>query len=218
MRLFNFLNSKKQYSDCEIIVGLQSHNREIESYFYENLSSYFEQHFNETFFDQDSKNEVFQTALIKLWTEIENKRIRVIDGKICRKQVSGELKEMTASLTTFLMTFAKNEYREILRNVREDNLEEVINNPDLKVFPKEPGETEEELRMRLIDECIMSMSPRCIEIITLYYYKHKSLDDIMEIRSDKNTSKDGLKTAKSKCLVTLRAKIIEMFNKFNLTV
>lgn len=71
---------------------------------------------------------------------------------------------------------------------------------------------DEDDKIRIIDECILSMSPNCIEIITLFYYQKKSLDDIMMIRGEQNSSKDGLKTAKNKCMVTLRKRVDERLN------
>lgn len=204
-----FSHRLKRLSDTEIIVGLQHHDTRTEKYFFDVAYSYFDLHFNQLFFDSDSKHEIFQTAIIKLWTEIENKTIRIIDNKVCRRQKTGAYTEMTASLTTFMMTFAKNEFREMLRNYKDDNYEEFM------CYMEASNEIADEIydeddRIQIIDECILSMSPTCIEIITLFYYKKKTLDEIMEIRGEKNSSKDGLKTAKNKCMVTLRKRVDEL--------
>lgn len=202
----------RQISDTDIILGLQAHNSRVEKYFFESTKRYFEIHFNQLFFDKDSKEEIYQSAFIKLWTEIENKTIRIADGKICRKQKDGSLNEMTASLTTFLMAFAKNEFRELLRNHKDDDFESLANSSgechNLIV------ETNEEEKMyQLIDECILSMSPNCVEILTLFYYQKKSLDEIMIIRGEKNSSKDGLKTAKNKCMTTLKKRVDQQLKR-----
>ena len=70
----------------------------------------------------------------------------------------------------------------------------------------------EGMKDRIVDECIARMSPSCIDILTMFYYKDMSLDEILAAREE-NTSKDGLKTAKNKCLNTLKAKVNDEFMK-----
>ncbi len=209
MKLFK----QKKLSDTEIILGLQCHNPKVEKYFFDMLYQYFNLHFTQFFFDIDRKQEVFQITIIKLWTEIENKTIRIIDGKICRKQKHGLYTEMTASLTTFMMTFAKIEFRELLRNINDRESEDITCLSENCVNIIDETQDDIEDKIQIIDDCIMSMSPNCIEIITLFYYQKKSLDEIMELRGDHNASKDGLKTAKNKCMVTLRKRVEEQISK-----
>lgn len=205
-------STSKNISDIEVIIGLQNHNPKIEKYFFDTTYRYFDLHFTQFFFDPDSKQEIFQTAIIKLWTEIENKTIKIIDNVVCRRQKRGDYCEMSATLNTFLMAFAKNEFRELLRNIKEDDFEEVTNS--FKSYADIMGESNDEVedKIQVIDECILSMSPNCIEIITMFYYQKKSLDEIMELRGEKNSSKDGLKTAKNKCMTTLRKRVTEKLN------
>lgn len=204
-----FINRKERVTDADLVRGLQRHDRRSEQMFYDRLYAYFSQHFNELFFDPDSKQEIFQSALIKLWTEIENGKIKAADsGALCRLQPDGSYAAMTASLTTFMMAFAKTEFRELLRSVKEECRDDFagVEQGSVEAFG-EPDESE--LRIIVVDECIQELSERCIEIITLFYYKQKSLDEIMELRGDRNTSKDGLKTAKNKCMNTLRQRVRE---------
>ena len=77
------------------------------------------------------------------------------------------------------------------------------------------NEDVEELKNRIVDQCIQQVSPNCIEILTMFYYKDMSLDEILEQRKDKNSSKNGLKTAKNKCMNTLRGLITTEFKKYN---
>lgn len=196
---------QRKLSDTEIVIGLQCHDTKVEKCFFDTFYSYFNKHFSEFFFDKDSKQEVFQSAIIKLWTEIENKTIRVIDNHIYRRQKTAQYQVISASLTTFLMAFAKNEFRELLRNSKDDNIDEVLLPVETHMHTIEEDETEE--KIRIVDECIQTMSPNCIEIITLFYHQQKSLDEILQIRNEKNSSKDGLKTAKNKCMVTLRQRV-----------
>lgn len=204
---------QRKLSDIEIISGLQKHDPKVEKYFFDMVYKYFDSHFNQLFFDADSKNEIFQAAIIKIWTEIEDRKIRVIDNMLCRRQKSGKYCEMSASLCTFMMAFAKNEFRELLRNLKDDNFDDISNTSigSLDIMDESYESTED--KIQIIDECILSMSPNCIEIITMFYYQKKSLDEIMELRGEQNSSKDGLKTAKNKCMVTLRKRVIDKLNQ-----
>lgn len=205
---------RKVYTDIEVTDGLQQRNGKIEEWFYSSSRQYFNEHFNQIFFDKDRKQEIFQTAFLKLWTEISNGKISVKDGRVSRMQPSGQYKPMTCSLTTFLMAFAKNENREILRNCHEsDNVLLMDNVSYAACAAYDADEDIQSLRIRIVDDCIQSLSPHCVEILTLFYYKGKSLDEIIEIRKGKNENKTGLKSAKAKCMAVLRERAKGQFEK-----
>lgn len=212
------IQTKRQYTDSEVVLGLQARQHTAEEWFYNNSKRYFMDHFKEVFFDEDKRAEIFQDSFVRLWTQIENREISIVDNVLCRQQKNGEKKPMTCSLNTFLFAIAKNEYRELVRSSKDLYVEEFFdcNNPDILYHPGEDDEAE--VKIRIVDECIQMMPPRCLEILTLFYIQGKSLDEIMEIRKDKNTSKVGLKSAKYKCMTTLREKITKMFNQLNLTI
>lgn len=203
---------KREYSDVEVVEGLQRREAAVEEWFYDAAKRYFNASFNEVFFDKEKRQEIFQTAFIKLWTEIENKRIKVVEGCISRQQRNGAYETMSCSLTTFLMAFAKTEYRELVRNLNDCSYELY----DTAVYEtnfalEEECNDVEEMKNRIVDECIMGLSPSCIEIITMFYYKGMSLDEILDARGEKNRSKDGLKAAKNKCLSTLRMRVLKEY-------
>lgn len=211
----------KSKTDVEIVQGLQQRDRKTEDVFYSQCRKYFDIHFQDVFFDKDNKQEIFQTSFIKLWTEINNGKIRVINGNVCRQQKNGDYLKMSCRLTSFLMTFAKNEFREQVRSNKLDTYAEVYDNVDTSAMVDGSQFCDEDIeahKNRIVDDCIQQISPRCIEILTLFYYQGKSLDEIMAIRSDSNTSKNGLKTAKNKCMNTLREKITAEFQKYNYKV
>lgn len=200
---------KKEYTDMEVVNGLQQRVRKVEEWFYRTAKRYYDTHFNEVFFDLDQKQEIFQTAFLKLWTEIQNRKIIITNGIMYRQQRSGEYLPMNCKLMTFLFTFAKNEYREVVRNAHLNFTEEVLDTQEygnvMAVFVDEDDIDAQ--KNRIIDDCLQELSPNCLELLTLFYYENKSLDEIMELRREKNSSKDGLKTAKNKCLNTLRNKV-----------
>ena len=213
---------QRDFSDREAVEGLQQHNRHMEDAFYMKVRRYFDEKFNDVFFDKDRKQEIFQSAFLKLWMEIDNRKIQVADGQICRQQRDGEYRPMTCSLTTFLMAFAKNEYRELVRSTKEEYAAEIFDrlneNAETGKSPLEDACHEEEQKMRIVDECIQQLSPRCVEVLTLFYYEQKSLDEIMELRKDKNVSKNGLKTSKNKCMNTLRERVQEEMKRYHIAV
>lgn len=214
-----FIHNRRDYDDMEVVNGLQSRDRTIEEWFYKKAQNYYCAHFNEVFFDKDRKQEIFQTAFLKLWTEIANGKISVMEGKLSRQQTTGQYKPMTCSLTTFLMAFAKNENRELLRNCNEDGRMFLLDSVDYATYAAFDDEEDiKSQQIRIVDDCIQSLSPHCVEILTLFYYKGKSLDEILEIRKGKNENKTGLKSAKTKCMATLKERTKNKLAEFNLTV
>lgn len=203
---------RRNYTDAEVVEGIASRDHAIEEWFYKESQSYFNKHFNAVFFDKDLRQEIFQRTFLKLWVEMANGKICVRGGELHRQQTTGNYRRMTCSLSTFMMAIAKNENREIMRNYKEDNYADLFSE-DLADCTGEQDE-EEELKaqqIRMVDECIHDLSPHCVEILTLFYYQGKSLDEIMEIRKEKTTSKASLKSAKSKCMATLKEKVKAQF-------
>ncbi len=217
MRLLERKKAQQAYTDLQVVEGLQRRDRKMEEWFYHEARRYFDDHFREVFFDQDRRQEIFQTAFLKLWTEMQNGRIRILEGQLCRQQQDGEYRVMTCTLKTFLMAFARTEYRELERSQKETTYPELHETVSYSQPPAAlPGEEDpEELKNRVVDECISQLTARCAEIITMFYYQQKSLDEIMELRPE-NNSKNGLKTAKNKCMNTLRERVADEFRKLNL--
>ena len=216
--IVELLDRKKvQYTDCQVVKGLHGHDRRTEEWFYRESKRYFDNHFHQVFFDDDRRQEIFQSAFVKLWMEMENGRIQVVDDQMCRQQQNGEWRVMTCSLNTFLMAFARTEHRELVRRLKEDaypELEDTVNHSQQPVAMA-GDEDPEDLKNRIVDECISQLSPRCADILTMFYYQQMTLDQIMEQRPE-NTSKNGLKTAKNKCMNTLRERVVAEFRKLNL--
>lgn len=206
------------YTDIEVVAGLQSRDRDTEEWFYNNCRRYFMSCFNKVFFDEDQKVEIFQDTFLRLWTQIEDGVISIKHDVVCRKQKDGKYEPMTCSLKTFLFSIARNEYREIVRNTKEIYVDGYFDNVNNDIMYNLGEDDETEVKVRVVDECIQMMSPRCLEILTLFYIDGKTLDEIMEIRKEKNTSKIGLKTAKYKCMNTLREKITQRLNLLNLKI
>lgn len=209
---------RKSYSDQQVVMGLQARDHKMEEWFYAECRRYIMDKFDEIFFDHDRKQEVLQESFIRLWTQIDNLRIKVMDGQIIRQQADGIYRPLTCSLLTFLMAIAKNEYREIVRKNREEYYAEFFENEEHAVVQQIDWDEEEaeEQKNRIVAELVCQLSAHCREILTQFYYENKSLDEILMLRSDHNSSKDGLKTAKNKCLNSLKDRILREFERYHL--
>lgn len=209
----------RNYSDEEVVTGLQARKRHVEEWFYKHAKTYFMDKFNDVFFDQEQKETIFQESFVRLWTQIEDKKIFVKENRSWRLQRNGFAQPMTCSLNTFLFAIAKNEYRELVRSNKIVFVEDYFDKADNNCIElPQMEEDEKDMKNRIVDECIQMMPPRCLEILTLFYVKGKSLDEILEIRKDKNTSKVGLKSAKYKCMNALRERVTKMFDQLNIKI
>lgn len=213
------IHINRNYSDEEIVTGLQARKRHVEEWFYKHAKTYFMDKFNDVFFDQEQKETIFQESFVRLWTQIEDKKIFVKENRIWRLQRNSFAQPMTCSLNTFLFAIAKNEYRELVRSNKIVFVEDYFDKADNNCIElPQIEEDEKDVKNRIVDECIQMMPPRCLEILTLFYVKGKSLDEILEIRKDKNTSKVGLKSAKYKCMNALRERVTKMFDQLNIKI
>lgn len=213
------IHINRNYSDEEIVTGLQARKRHVEEWFYKHAKTYFLDKFNDVFFDQEQKETIFQESFVRLWTQIEDKKIFVKENRSWRLQRNGFAQPMTCSLNTFLFAIAKNEYRELVRSNKIVFVEDYFDKADNNCIElPQMEEDENDMKNRIVDECIQMMPPRCLEILTLFYVKGKSLDEILEIRKDKNTSKVGLKSAKYKCMNALRERVTKMFDQLNIKI
>ena len=151
-------------------------------------------------------DDIFQDSFLVIWTEIQNGKIFTKDGFLARINKYGEAARMTCSLDSFLMTIARNRHFKELRNEGPAILVDI----DGHSFCGEAVETEtsdKERRMQVIDDELDKLSHHCKEILTLFYVKRMSLEQILVSRPE-NTSKDGLKTSKSKCLRQLKTNVV----------
>lgn len=202
-------------TDAEVIEGLQRNDHTVENSFYLSCKRYFKERQAGVFVHKEGAREaqdIFQDSFMMLWKEIQARRIYVCDNYAWRTDRTGNNRKMSASLKTYLMAIAKYKNYEQLR-------EEEIYVPEPPVIsaPREIPEEEadESTSEWIVGQCVNMLPPRCKHILTLFYYEGKSLDEILAIRGE-NQSKDGLKTGKSKCMKTLKDKILIQFKLYNL--
>lgn len=210
---------QKSLSDTNVIRELQRRNERVTEIFYNECKKYFMSSYKAVFSREDIKEDVFQQSFVKLWTEIETRRI-FLDGNdhIQRRDRWGNIRTLTCKLKTFLIDIAKNDYRDWLRNDRlklEDEFECFAHMVESQSAIM-PNDSSDSLQEQIVANCVFSLPPRCKEILTMFYYDNMSLDEIIQVRGEKNTSKNGLKTGKYKCMKTLKGKVEEMYNRYNL--
>lgn len=211
---------QKEISDQECVLQIQDKNKKVTERFYHAAWKYFKESYKAVFSREDLKDDIFQQSFVKLWTEIETKKIFVKeeDGKLYRFDRYGNVRMLTCNLKTFLIDIAKNDYRSWLRNdhlTLEDDFESFAHMMEVKsaVLVDESTET---LQEQIVNSSILELPPRCKEILTMFYYKGMSLDEIIVARGEKNVSKNGLKTGKYKCMETLKAKVKDAFRLYKL--
>ena len=211
----------KKWTDIEMVEAVASHNAAMMERFYRDSKAYFRSHAGALFVNDDQVDDLFQEAMVHLWREIETRRIENHDGMLCR-WIEGELKPMTSSLMTFLLAIAKRKHWELLRKdsrleLTDDNaLLDALDRSRYAAAEAEKAEREaSEERERVVADAVLAMSDRCRQILTLFYYEQRSLDEILEIRPE-NTSKVGLKTSKYKCMQRLREVVRNRFVQLHL--
>lgn len=198
------MNKKKDSRSYEELVGAVRRGDSLaESTLYENCRKYFYEHVQILpHIRYEAISDIFQEAFLVIWTEIQNGKIFIKDGRIARINKYNDAAFLKCSLNSFLMAIARNLH---LKELRTDGPAFLVDIEGMAIMGDsiqiEP--TEEEIQRRIVDEEISKMSSHCREILTLFYVKGLSLEKILFTRSE-NTSKDGLKTSKSKCLKQLK--------------
>lgn len=208
-------------TEQEIVLRIQERDEAVTEMFYDATRKYFNDMYRSIFSRADLMDDIFQQSFVKLWMEIETRKIFVFeaDGNIYRRDRDGVVQQLVCNLQTFLIDIAKNDYRTW---VRADRLALEGNCGDLQHFaealpPVGTDETADALREQVVSSCVMDLPPRCKDILTMFYYKNMTLDEIVVARGEKHLSKNGVKTAKYKCMTALKAKVLDAFRKYNLS-
>ena len=99
----------KVYSDVAYVEGMYKRDPMMERALHKHCKQYFDENYRGVFFVGDEhKMEIFQESFIKLWENIENRKIYVEDGVL--KGKNGE--PFTSTLTTYFMGIARLKFLE----------------------------------------------------------------------------------------------------------
>jgi len=195
-----------RYSDIDFVQGVFCKDSSMQKALYLHCRDYFFTHYGAVFFAQDCDAEdIFEDAFITLWQNIEEGKLRVVNGIVLGR--NGD--PFRGNLTSYLMGIAKLKYCELVRgSVNWIHFGDI----DSASFGEPIVEewTEDDYAMHdALSECISKLSERCSQILELFYEQHKNLDEMLFLIPTFQ-SKDALKTAKNKCLNKLRDNVNEL--------
>ena len=204
----------KTYSDIAYVDGVFRRDSIMERALYNHCKRYFDENYKGVFFvGSEYKDEIFQEAFITLWEIIMSKKIYVEDGELKGKDGNA----FSGKLTTFFMSVARLKYWEWVRK----NLHRYINEEEerlrkeyeIELFKTLLYDSGDETMLEIIADCISKMSKQCNQILTMFYYEEKTLDDIM-IELTTFESKNALKTRKYKCMEELRKSAKSIYRRY----
>lgn len=204
----------KTYSDVAYVDGVFRRDPMMERALHYHCKRYFDENFRGVFFiGNEIKDEIFQNAFIKLWENIINKKIYVSDNQLKGKDGT----TFSGKLTTYFMSIARLKYLEIAREKRRPFVEKEDEwwrkESDSKLFQTVLYDSDDETMLEIIADCISKMSKQCNQILTMFYYEKKTLDDIM-MELITFESKNALKTRKYKCMEELRKSAKSIYRRY----
>lgn len=207
---------RKSYTDIQVVEAYQTSENKIQQFWYDKCRSQFGKGTsNYGGLSDYDRDDLFQNAFIILWEKIVSRQIYTQAGLV--RVISRNGDNVLPDLMGYFMRIVKNKYLEMFHSgkyeipVNEAVISSGDNFFDTLYWDEDP-EVEKD---RIVSQCLLSLPKSCLEILTKFYYENKSLDDILAERSE-NTSYDGLKSRKSKCMTNLKKRISESFAKAGL--
>lgn len=211
------MRTHMQEKEARLVAGMYDKHRRTQYELYAYCSDYFWEHYRGVFFaDEGTAAEIFQNSFVKLWENIESRKIYAEQGRVMGK----DQKPLDGSIRTYFMGIARIKYLEWVRQhpVYADPETEMGRKAreagfDVQEYLDMLYDYSDNVMLEIVADIISQMSPRCNEILTKFYYEEKDLDGILlEIPSF--TSKNALKTQKHKCLETLRTSAKEIYKRY----
>lgn len=200
----------KRLTDADYIRGLAQNDDKVVSEMYKEWIKYFDAKSYNLFFNMgEDKKDIRQDAFLELLNMVRLGKIYTSGDQVMGRNG----KAFSCNLMTFLMAVAVNKKREIVRKKEQLKYwDEIYSTAERQMNPalSPDGMTysqEEQVMHEIIANCLSFMPKRCKEILTMFYYQEKSLDEIMVFFSKSEEgikSKDALKTRKNKCMNSLR--------------
>lgn len=207
---------RKSYTDIQIVEAYQTGNKKVQQFWYDKCRSQFGKGTSNygglTDYDRE---DLFQDSFIILWEKMESNQIYVHDGAVHVVSKNGD--SVIPDLLGYFMRIVKNKYLEMFHSGKYVMpLNDVVTSSNEDFFAELYWDEDPNVEKdRIVSKCLLSLPKSCIEILTKFYYEKKSLEQIFEERPE-NSSYDGLKSRKSKCMANLKKKITESFAKVGL--
>lgn len=215
--LFQF--RQKSYSDAQVVEAFRGKVERVERYWYSKCRWQFGKGTsNYGGLTDYVREDLFQEAFILLWEQMERGQIYVLDGEVRVKGRSAD--HAVPDLMGYFMRIVRIKYLELLRLTHsivilnegvtpdDDDDEGATDDP---YWDDDP----EAMKDAIVSRCLLSLPKSCLEILSMFFYEHMSLEQILEARPE-NNSYDGLKTRKSKCMSNLKSRILDEFGKAGL--
>jgi len=181
-------------TDRAVIEALKHRDQNALKYVYTNNRSAFIGFAKKYRLDETTVTDIYQDAIIAL-------RENAINGKL--DNLKSEVKTYLFSIGKYMIYKAlkqKNKLYSIDENIKLDNLE---NEVDFTIDLVEDLTTEQ----HLLQNAFKTLGQKCKEVLTLFYYRGFDLEDIMNELN--YTSKDVVKSQKSRCLKSLKSLILK---------
>ncbi len=181
-------------NDEILVQQIKSGNQRALSQFYESFRSEFLRWIMRDFkCAEDDSKDVFQVAVLIVYDNIQK----------------GKLDHLTSSLKTYLFSVGKNLAHEWGRKAQR-NLPFEPEHYIQSMVADDP-ETGMEEKLDLVYECLKKIGPPCRQLLELFYFNRKTMDEITLALGYKNT--DSAKNQKYKCMGRLRKFYEEEFAK-----
>ncbi len=207
---------RKSYTDVQVVEAYQARDKRIQQFWYDKCRDQFGKGTSNygglTEYDRD---DLFQDSFIILWEKMECRQIYIADGVVHVKSKKGD--STVPDLLGYFMRIVKNKYLEMFHSGKYVlPINEVVTPANQDYFGELYWDEDTDVEKdRIVSQCLLSLPKSCLEILTKFYYEKKSLEQILAERSE-NTSYDGLKSRKSKCMTNLKKRITESFAKAGL--
>lgn len=179
------------HKDTFLLEGLKNGNDQILSEVYLTYKSDFIGYAKKLNLPEQEIIDVYQDAILALR---EN-------------AMTGKLTELNSSLKTYLFGIGKYMIYSNLRDKSKVHFKEFdeLKNTEINhdydfLFARELSENQKKLQI-----AFKELGEKCKQILTLFYYKNYTLDEILD--ETDYSSRDVVKSQKSRCLKTLKEKI-----------
>lgn len=204
------------YTDWQIVRAYQTGDKYVQQVWYEVCRRQFRIGASGygALSDYD-REDLFQDSFIILWEKMETRQLH-LNGS-CVFAVSKRGDNQVPDLLGYFMRIVKNKYLEMLRGGKYVlPVNETVTASDADIFDELYWDEDPEVEKdRIVSRCLLSLPKSCLEILTMFFYEKKSLEQILAERPE-NSSYDGLKSRKSKCMTNLKKRITESFAKAGL--
>lgn len=207
---------RKSYTDIQIVDAYQNGDKKIQQFWYDKCRSQFGKGTSNygglTDYDRD---DLFQDSFIIFWEKMESHQIYIHEGMVHVTSKKGD--SIIPDMLGYFMRIVKNKYLEMFHSGKYViPINEVVTSSNDDFFEDLYWDEDPDVEKdRIVSQCLLSLPKSCLEILTMFYYEKKSLEQILEERPE-NNSYDGLKSRKSKCMTNLKKRISESFAKAGL--